>query len=997
MADRTDPRASVSEIANRPVGSSRAHASAGSGATPSRTRLARLCSAVCETLQAERVGIWLLDDDRTSVSPSVVATPSGPSEPAGVYGRYPLAAFGAVAELFRHQGAMLSVPEAAAHPGIPASLVEELNVKSVFGASLHSGREPVGFITVEPAAAADVDQLAPLLPLIASSSALARSAEAAENRRALGELLLDLSEITFDCSTLEERLGAVCKLVAQRISARGVLVMLSEGATMTTVAAELSPAFAQRDSWVEAHSVAVPLPLAEAAFHSGAPVLAQDSDPVLVGAEWSAALRPGSLTAVPVGAPSGPLGAMVIDLGRRAALSRTELRLAMAAAAQAGRIVEDYRSARRAKVRARLTDAVTELLQAGPNLCSPADAIRVIGNVMRQAVQAEAGLGILISPAEGVETIVPNGTLLDQAADLYKRVLGRPASELPLWRNLSRTTSSSTVLTSAWGSCAGPGAPGGHTGALGTGPAALDGAAAGSGVPDGDAVSGMGSWLAVGLRIREQLRGVVVCGQREPGRTWEPGEREVMGQLALEASLVLAHAELREAEVRRFDEMTHRALHDPLTGLANRALFGDRLDHALAKTDRRMERVAVLFVDLDNFKSVNDQLGHHVGDALLVETAKRLVSCLRPEDTVSRLAGDEFTVLLDDITTPEDAIQAADRIVALLRRPYDVCGHLLTVTGSVGVAVSEERSAPADLLRQADMAMYRAKEAGRDRRALYQANLETAERARLTQEGELAAAIANGQLELWLQPVVPMEGGLPQLWEALVRWNSPSRGLVEAWEFTALAEQSSLIRRIDWWMLERTVELLQRCNRKWPRARFRISVNISQRLLLVSNIADRIRSLIESAEVPPGSLLVDIAEETLAQSGAIAWGALGELRSIGVEACLDRLGAGGTSLSMLVEHPFSLLKIDRRLVAQVAPEGQSQTMVLRLAAALGTALDCPVCAVGVESETQREALASLGVALGQGQLFGGPWPHQEVEALLGARMAGSHPAVRPGE
>ncbi|MDA8392481.1 MAG: diguanylate cyclase [Actinomycetota bacterium] len=974
--------------------------------------------AVRDTLSARRIGVWLLDDDETSVSPCVVASASGASEPVGMYGRYPLAAFGAVRDLLATEGSMVVVPDAAAHPGIPASLVEELSVESVFAASLYSSHQPVGFITVEPAGVADVEQLGPLLPLIASSAALARAAETAENRRALGELLLDLSELDLHSGSLEEQLRAVTGLVAHRISARGVMVMLTDGVSLAPVTAELCRPFAARESWSGVFAAGVPMPLAEAAFHSGVPVMSHGSDPDLVGPEWTAALRSGALTAVPVVASSGPLGAMVVDLGRRTALSRTELRLLMATASQTGRIVADWRARGRAKVRSRLTDAVTELLQAGPNLSSPADAVRVVGNVMRQAVQAELGMGILISPGERVETISASGTALDRMAEAHKALLGQPATDLALWRRLSNSPSPATVLGSTGepggaGRWSTPGASGARQGCR-TGDRAPSGAQsrapdrAPSGAPaavddqDDPVLAGMGAWLAIGLRVREQLRAVVICGQAEAGRKWEPVEREVLGQLALEGSLVLAHAELREAEVRRFDEMAHRALHDPLTGLANRALFGDRLDHALAKIDRRLGRVAVLFVDLDHFKSVNDQLGHHVGDALLVETARRLVSCLRPEDTVSRLAGDEFTVLLDGISAPEDAIQAADRIVALLRLPYEVCGHSVTITGSIGVAVSEERSGPADILRQADIAMYRAKEAGRDRRALYQANLETAERDRLSQEDELAAAITTGQLELWLQPVVPIEGGLPRLWEALVRWNSPSRGLVEASQFTALAEQSSLIRRIDWWMLERSVELLQRCRRRGRSEQLRlpeqlrISVNISQRLLLVSDIADRIGALLESAEVPAESLLVDVAEDTLAQAGAIAWDALGALGAIGVEACLDRLGAGGTSLSMLVEHPFSLLKIDRRLVRQVVPEGQSQTMVLRLAAALGTALECPVCAVGVETEMQRESLASLGVELGQGRLFGGPWPHREVEALLATRTSACLPTTPPG-
>ncbi|MGH9102734.1 MAG: putative bifunctional diguanylate cyclase/phosphodiesterase, partial [Acidimicrobiales bacterium] len=663
----------------------------------------------------------------------------------------------------------------------------------------------------------------------------------------------------------------------------------------------------------------------------------------------------GAVVAVPMRASGAAVGVLLLDLGRRPRLSDGESRLAAAASTHLARIVADARATEEAALRLRVATAVSALLEDGTRAASPAAAVEVTARVARAALGTDAAVGLTIDEGTRGSRVSGAGVAPAVLERLEQRLVGIPVLELPEWSGLEVAS--------------------GHV---------VCGSGEGASLVAG--IVGLASWAALGLRVRGQLAAVVVCGRRGDPRHWQQTEERLLAHIAMEGSLVLAHAELRQSEGRRMADMAYRAMHDPLTGLANRELFLDRLEHALAGTDRHPGRVAVLFVDLDRFKAVNDTLGHGAGDELLVQAAARLTAALRPEDTVARLAGDELTVLVERLEGPEDALETASRVVDRLGEPYSLAGRLVQVTASVGVALSDASSTAADLLRQADLAMYRAKDGGRDRWQLFEAGLEAPERERLQVEAELHQALEAGELRLWLQPVLPLAGmGPPESWEALVRWAHPTRGLLAAADFVPLAQQGALARRVDWWVLEHAVALLADWHGRWPERVPPVAVNVSPRLVADQHLVERLEDLLRRAAVPPQALALELTEESLGRAGPEARELFERLERAGVGLYLDHVGTGSTPLALLAQHPPRRLKMDMRFVAMAAePAGSA---VLRAGLGLARAFGRELSAVGVETEQQRRALIDLGYGLGQGRRLVPPLPETEATELL-ARWLG---------
>jgi diguanylate cyclase (GGDEF)-like protein/PAS domain S-box-containing protein len=437
---------------------------------------------------------------------------------------------------------------------------------------------------------------------------------------------------------------------------------------------------------------------------------------------------------------------------------------------------------------------------------------------------------------------------------------------------------------------------------------------------------------------------------------------------------------------RQFEnELAHRALHDPLTSLPNRALFLDRVVHALVRQRRHSGAIAILFVDLDRFKLVNDGMGHAVGDVVLLEAGRRLCEAARAEDTVARFGGDEFTILCED-ADGDDARRVAERILAAFDRPFEHEGREFHVSASIGVRVNEGATAsPDSLLREADIALYAAKEHGSARFEVFDAAGVTDDVDRLATEQALRLALRNGELRLHYQPEIGLESRRIVAVEALVRWQHPERGLLAPGDFIPVAEESGLIVPLGEWVLREACAQLA----AWQLAGVvgddvRVAVNVSARQLSLPDLPQTVAAALASAGLDPGALCLEITESAIIKDSKVALANLEAIKEQGVFLALDDFGVGFSSLSQIRElPPVDVIKVDRSFTAGLGrnnSDGAVVTAVLSLARSLGLT----AVAEGVETEGQLELLNGLGCDVAQGFYFARPLPPGEVERLLAA-------------
>ena len=437
------------------------------------------------------------------------------------------------------------------------------------------------------------------------------------------------------------------------------------------------------------------------------------------------------------------------------------------------------------------------------------------------------------------------------------------------------------------------------------------------------------------------------------------------------------------------EQLTHQAFHDPVTGLANRALFAERVRHAIARNRREHRGIAVVFLDLDDFKTINDSLGHAAGDEVLTEVAKRLATSVRASDTAARFGGDEFALLLEDIDDVQQAADTAERVLESLAMPLRVAHKELSLRCSIGISVVEEDT-PAgaeELIRDADAAMYRAKRDGKGSYRMFEPEMHEGVLARLELRTDLQRAIATEQLELHYQPLVRLEDGSVFGVEALLRWRHPERGLIPPGQFIPLAEETGLIIPIGRWVLREGCRHARRLRDALPAgAAPTMSINLSVKQLQHSDVIADVRDAVQEAGIEPSALTLEITESVLMADTELAVMRLEELKALGVRLALDDFGTGYSSLSYLSRFPVDVLKMDRSFLHDGATPETSELASAVLA--LGTTLRLQVVAEGIELSEQWTSLRDLGCEFGQGFFFARPMDADAVLEHLASRAGG---------
>jgi diguanylate cyclase (GGDEF)-like protein len=451
----------------------------------------------------------------------------------------------------------------------------------------------------------------------------------------------------------------------------------------------------------------------------------------------------------------------------------------------------------------------------------------------------------------------------------------------------------------------------------------------------------------------------------------------------------LERVRLELAECQRgAEELRRHAMRDTLTALPNRALFLDRLAHAVERARRHKDfRFAVLSLDLDRFKAVNDSLGVHIGDEILVAVARRLETCVRGEDTVARLSGDEFAILLESLADDSDAGRVADRMLRALAAPVDTREGGVFATPSIGIVLSSSgldvgEDANARLLQRAGVAMTRAKTAGRARYEMFDRAMQARAVARLRMETDLRGAVERGEFVLYYQPLVSLETGRVTELEALLRWRHPERGIVAPLEFIPLAEETGLITPIGTWVLAESCRQVREWQQRYPRAvPLSLSVNLSVKQFAQADFVAHVAGTVRASGLDPRCLKLEITESVAIDDPDRTRGMLEELRELGVRMYLDDFGTGYSSLGHLHQLSLDAIKIDRSFVRRMG-EGPMHLQLVHTVRDLARNIGVTVIAEGVETAAQLQTLRGIGCESAQGYLFSRPVPVDEIAALL---------------
>ncbi|MGO9499762.1 MAG: EAL domain-containing protein [Solirubrobacteraceae bacterium] len=902
---------------------------------PGWAALERLCALALERLEAERVVVWRYSAWARLVSPVAGRRrqQSGPSVPSW-WARRSIEEVEPFESCLQDRRTVAVSREELRE--VAWQLAEDLAGDSISCVPLLLRSQPLGMITVEPVPSGEA---AAALSELSACAAPLLAWQAAEQGRTQAELLLEVIEAAgAQSGSISELLYTVCARLARELGVNRTSVFLHVGDRLVPRMATFTDGRKDTDAWLRfRHAQELP-PMVEAAFASGKPVRATHRQDPKLGEWWADGFGIQSAMAVPLGSP--PLGVLVLDSSAPRSFRNDEIRVTTAFGSLVGEIVRRTQQAADREARLAAGESVRELLKDG--LASP-DVAHMAGrlaSIARQALDAE--VASVCVPAGG-------GTLHEA---------GRAASDPALCERSSETIELPAREES--------------TSVVADVEADDDAGACGRLIQR----LGLASGVVVPLVGYEDGSGVLVCGSPKP-RMWSERRLELASQLGLEGGLVLEAARLRELDRARQEELQHQAHHDSLTGLANRSLFYERAGASLAVAQREDREVALLLIDLDGFKDINDGLGHDHGDRLLVEIGSRLLRAVREGDIVARLGGDEFAVALTSRVSRQSALAAARRIAAALGAPIVLGGIEVSIGASIGIALFPDHGASTEvLLRHADAAMYEAK---RDHSGieLYERQAGTRETPALLVQ-RLRQAIADRSLVLHYQPKIDLRADRVTGAEALVRWRLPDGSYVPPADFIPLAEATGLIRKITPLVL---VDALNEC-RRWLDQDLDLGVAVN---VTTSDIGDpRFPSIVQEALKRSGveghRLTVEVTESSLIRNQAQVIAVLRELAELGVSVSLDDFGTGYSSLGLLDRLPVSELKIDRGFLRE--SDRPTTAAIVGSVVSLGHALGLQIVAEGVETAASVRNVARMGCDIAQGYHYARPLAADEFLAWV---------------
>jgi diguanylate cyclase (GGDEF)-like protein len=655
--------------------------------------MSRLCKATRDTLNARRVSVLVFDVSSETVSLFAWDQPDDTRlrELAAKWAHIPLENFPAARAVLDDEQP-IEIEEASSDERIPSGFAADFGTTSIHLEPLLAPG-PVGILAVEPASAAASEAIDSIVPLVAASAGRIPPPEELEGDRSEAGFLIELMDAAAAETSLGRSLGTICERLARRLGARRGAAFLKENGHVVPRAARYADGSRDPEAWERFRGAASPPPLVDTVMRTGEAATAEEPDSPLIAGWWAESFDLGAVLAVPIGRAHDIVGVLTLDHPEAREFLEDELRLAESAGLRLGGIIERAREIEERTAHLNAATAVRRLLEEGSRALSAAQAGETLARIAKEALGVQHSSVILADPEDRIEYIgldVPE----QFEAVARERLVGSPAREFRLWRRAMRQPK----------------------------PIFVENARASQLIPtELVTLLGLRSYVAFPLLSSERPLGLVICAETRESRHWTAEERRLVDQLALEGSLVVENASLRGADQERIDELARQAFHDPLTDLPNRALFADRLAHALARLERHDQVIAVILLDLDGFKEVNDSLGHDAGDRLLVALSQRLRACLRPADSIARLGGDEFTILLEEISSTSEATRVAERIEDSLRTPFVLEGHEVKVTASIGIALNSGNSIePDELVRNADAAMYRAKRAGKARYEIHE-------------------------------------------------------------------------------------------------------------------------------------------------------------------------------------------------------------------------------------------------------------------------------------
>jgi diguanylate cyclase (GGDEF)-like protein len=836
--------------------------------------------------------------------------------------------------------------------------LRSMGIRSAHGEPLFIDGQVSGVLLVDPAAAVSPVLLRQAAPKIAAALGAAATRRSEERQLAQSQVLLGLIETAGRAHSLEHLLGAACEQLAALGDAdRACIFLLEDGVLVPRMA---SYADGRRDvsTWDQFRSAPVPLQLAETVLRTGEPMTA-DRESSLLSGWWVDSFNIASALAVPLGRSPSLAGVLTLDSTVLRPFPEDVRRLAAAAGAHLGGVIEQAHTSQSRAASLTTARVVRHMLVEGARATGVAEAAEVLARAVQGLAGTQRSAAYLIDDAGRVGEMRHVDWSEPHRQLVRSRLVGLPADQVPLWRATAERRRPVFVEDARASDLLDPALV-----------KALD----------------LASYISVPLLSGDRLLGLVVTGSTSESLTWSPAVRESVRQVSLEGALVVENAALRAVEQQRLEQLATEAHHDPLTGLANRRRLIEDLEATVYADGSGT--CAVLMIDLDRFKEINDSFGHSVGDDLLCLVGPRLQQALDPGDLLARMGGDEFAVLLPGAGQCR-AEEIAGRLGAALRDAFVLDGMSLHIDASIGIALSPDHGRDRSLLlARADTAMYAAK---RDRNGhqVWAPDGTPDSRDRLETLEQLRTALDTEQLVPHYQPKLDLRTGRVVGVEALVRWEHPERDLLFPDVFLPLAEQAGLMRRLALRVLERSLSDL----RGWRDQGHDLTVAVN---LSVSNLQDvalpeQVGMLLDAFSVPADALVLEITEDVLMADAARSQQVMAGLRRLGVRLSIDDYGTGYSSLAYLRALPVDELKLDRSFVTHLTTDDRSAAIV-RSTLQLSRDLGMTMVVEGVEDAGSLAALREWGCEIAQGYHIARPMPADRFPGWL-AEHTGAHVAA----